>query len=158
MTPELKYLAMISVITALMWMPYVLNILSRNKMSDAVGYPDTPLVMAPWAERLKKAHYNAVENLVVFAALVLVANAMDISNNATTSAAAAFFWARLVHAGAYAAGIPSSRGLSARWGKVIVPSAVSGSTSRAAKSRFNSCVSSVIGSWSRMMTQSRSKE
>lgn len=121
MTPELKYLAMISVFTAVMWMPYVLNILSKNKIGDAVGYPDTPLVMAPWAERLKKAHYNAVENLVVFAALVLIANAMDISNNATTSAAAAFFWARLVHAGAYAAGIPWIRTLAfaVGWGSII---------------------------------------
>jgi len=121
MTPELKYLAMISTFTALMWIPYVLNILSRNKMSDAVGYPDSPLVMALWAERLKKAHYNAVENLIVFAALVLIANAMDISNNATTSAAAAFFWARLVHAGAYAAGIPWVRTLAfaVGWGGIM---------------------------------------
>ena len=121
MTPELKYLAMISTFTALMWIPYILNILSRNRISDAVGYPDSPLVMALWAERLKKAHYNAVENLVVFAALVLVANAMDISNNATTSAAPAFFWARLVHAVAYGAGIPWGRTLAfaVGWGSII---------------------------------------
>jgi len=121
MTPELKYLAMISTFTALMWMPYVLNVLSRNKISDAVGYPDTPLSLSPWAERLKKAHYNAVENLVVFAALVLIANALDISNNATISAAAAFFWARLVHAGAYTAGIPWIRTLAfaVGWGGII---------------------------------------
>jgi len=111
MTPELKYLAMISTFTALMWVPYILNVIMRNKLSDAVGYPDTPLSMAVWAERLKKAHYNAVESLVVFAALVLVANAMEISNNATTSAAAAYFWARLIHAGAYTAGIPWVRTL-----------------------------------------------
>ena len=121
MTPELKYLAMISVFTALIWMPYILDILSKNKISDAVGYPDSPLIMAPWAERLKKAHNNAVENLTVFAALVLIANAMDLSNNATTSAAAAFFWARLVHAGAYTAGVPWLRTLAfvVAWGAVI---------------------------------------
>ena len=50
MTPELKYLALISTVTAFMWVPYVLNILTKNKISDAVGYPDTPLAMAPWAE------------------------------------------------------------------------------------------------------------
>ena len=121
MTPELKYLAMISVFTALIWMPYILDILSKNKISDAVGYPDSPLIMAPWAERLKKAHNNAVENLTVFATLNLIANAMDLSNNATTSAAAAFFWARLVHAGAYTAGIPWLRTLAfvVAWGAVI---------------------------------------
>ena len=121
MTPELKYLAMISVFTSLMWMPYILNVIGRNKLSDAVGYPDSPLTMAPWAERLKKAHYNAVENLVVFAALVLIANALDISNNATISAAAAFFWARLVHAGAYTLGMPWVRTLAfaVAWGGII---------------------------------------
>ena len=121
MTPELKYLAMISVFTSLMWMPYILNVIGRNKLSDAVGYPESPLAMAPWAERLKKAHYNAVENLVVFAALVLIANALDISNNATVSAAAAYFWARLVHAGAYTLGLPWVRTLAfaVAWGGII---------------------------------------
>jgi len=121
MTPELKYLAYTAVITALMWIPYVLNVLTRNRISDAVGYPDAPLAMSPWAERLKKAHYNAVENLVVFASLVLIANALDISNAATTSAAAFFFWARLVHAVAYGAGIPWVRTLSfaVAWGSIL---------------------------------------
>ena len=121
MTPELNYLAMISTITALMWMPYVLNIISKNKLSDAVGYPDAPLAMSPWAERMKKAQYNAVENLAVFATLVLIANALDISNNATTSAAATYFWARLVHAGAYTFGIPWVRTLAfvVAWGGIL---------------------------------------
>lgn len=56
MTPELKYLALTATFTALLWIPYILNLLGRNKLSDAVGYPDQPLTMAPWAERLKKAH------------------------------------------------------------------------------------------------------
>ena len=42
-------------------------------LPDAVGYPATPKPLAPWAQRMKAAHYNAVENLVLFAALVLVA-------------------------------------------------------------------------------------
>lgn len=121
MTPELKYLAMISTITALMWIPYILNVVANNKIGDAVGYPDTALVMAPWAERLKKAHYNSIENLAVFAALVLIANAMDLSNNATVSAAAAFFWGRVVHLIAYTARIPWVRTLAfvVAWGGII---------------------------------------
>jgi uncharacterized MAPEG superfamily protein len=111
MTPEMKYLAYITVLTSLMWIPYVLNVIARNRLSDAVGYPDTPLQMAPWAERLKKAHYNAIENLMIFAVLILIANAMDLSNAATTSAAAFYFWARVVHIVAYGAGIPWVRTL-----------------------------------------------
>jgi uncharacterized MAPEG superfamily protein len=77
--------------------------------------------MSAWAERLKKAHDNAVENLVVFASLVLVANALDISNNATTSAAAVYFWARLVHPVVYALGIPWLRTLAfaVAWGGIL---------------------------------------
>ncbi len=121
MTPELKYLAMISVFTAVMWIPYILNVVANNKLGDAVGYPSTPLAMAPWAERLKKAHYNAIENLVVFAVLILIASSLEISNNATISAAATFFWARLVHAGAYTAGIPWLRTMAfaVAWGGIL---------------------------------------
>jgi uncharacterized MAPEG superfamily protein len=121
MTPELKYLTYTTLLTALLWIPYILNVIARNRLSDAVGYPAAPLVMAAWAERLKKAHYNAVENLVVFATLVLVANALEISNNATTSAAAAYFWGRLVHPVAYTFGIPWARTLSfaVAWGGVL---------------------------------------
>lgn len=121
MTPELKYLALTATLTALLWVPYILNLILNNRLSDAVGYPAAPLKMAQWAERLKKAHYNAVENLVVFGALVLVANAAGISNAATVSAAAVFFWARLVYALIYAAGIPWLRTLSfaVSWGALL---------------------------------------
>ena len=121
MTPELHYLAMIATFTALLWIPYILNALASNKLSDAVGYPATPLALSAWAERLKKAHYNAVENLVVFAVLVLVAHALDISNAATMSASAAYFWARIVHPIAYTLAIPWLRTLSfaVAWGGII---------------------------------------
>ena len=121
MTPELHYLAMIAAFTALLWIPYVLNILTINSIGDTVGYPATPLVLSPWAERLKKAHYNTIENLVVFATLVLVAHALGISNAATTSAAAAFFWARVVYPFAYTFAIPWLRTITfaVAWGGVI---------------------------------------
>lgn len=120
MTPELKYLTWTAVLTALLWIPYILNAIVRNGLTTAVGYPPA-LTLSPWAERLKKAHYNAVENLVVFASLVLVANALDLSNNATTSAAAAYFWARLVHPVAYTLGIPWVRTLAfaVAWGGIL---------------------------------------
>jgi uncharacterized MAPEG superfamily protein len=67
--------------------------------------------MAQWAERMKKAHYNSVENLVVFAALVLVAHVAGVSNDTTVMACAVYFWARLVHLVAYTAAIPWVRTL-----------------------------------------------
>jgi uncharacterized MAPEG superfamily protein len=54
---------------------------------------------------------NAVENLVVFAVLVLVAHAAGISNGATATASMVYFWARVVHAIAYALAVPWVRTL-----------------------------------------------
>jgi len=114
-------LTWVTALTAIMWMPYILNMIAVRGLMDAVGYPEDPKPLSGWAAKMKAAHSNAVENLVVFAALVLIANAMDISNNATTSAAAAFFWARMIHAGAYAAGIPWVRTLAfaVAWGGIM---------------------------------------
>ncbi len=62
--------------------------------------------------RLYFAHTNAVENLVIFATLVLILNAMDHSTEATVIACAVYFWARLAHVIIYALGIPVLRTLS----------------------------------------------
>ena len=53
-----------------------------------------------------KAHANAVENLAVFATLVLVAHAAGLSNSTTSLACAVYFWARIVHALAYTFAVP----------------------------------------------------
>jgi len=78
---------------------------------DAVGYPDQPKPLAGWATKMKAAHYNAVENLVVFATLVLIANAAGISNDTTVMACNVYFWARLVHLVSYTLAIPWVRTL-----------------------------------------------
>lgn len=112
MTTELYYLTLSALLTAVLWIPYVLNLLVSNPINDAVGYPDTPPRMAPWAERLKAAHYNSVENLVVFATLILVAHVTDAGSGMTETAAMIYFWARVVHAVSYAGAIPWVRTLS----------------------------------------------
>lgn len=111
MTSELWYLALVAALTALMWIPYVLNRMMVRGIVDTVGYPDAPKPLAPWAERMKAAHANAVENLVVFAALVLVANASGVTGQCTVAAAAVYFWARVVHFLAYTFKIPWIRTL-----------------------------------------------
>ena len=112
MTSELMSLTWVLTLSAVMWVPYILNTIMVRGLSDAVGYPDNPKPLAPWAERMKKAHYNAVENLVLFAALVLMLNALGISNDTTVLACTVYFWARLVHFVVYSAGIPWLRTLS----------------------------------------------
>jgi len=111
MTIELKYLALVATLTALIWIPYILNTIMVRGVLDAVGYPENPKPLAPWATRMKAAHYNGVENLVVFAALVLVANAVGVKGGAAAMACMIYFWARAVHLLAYTFAIPWVRTL-----------------------------------------------
>lgn len=111
MTSELMSLAWVTALTAIMWMPYVLNLIAVRGLVDAVGYPEEPKPLSPWAAKMKAAHSNAVENLVVFAALVLIANAANISNETTVLACQLYFWARLVHLLSYTFAIPWVRTL-----------------------------------------------
>lgn len=106
------YFAWTALLTAVLWLPYIVNRSMVLGLKDAMGYPNDPKPMAPWAERAKKAHYNAVENLVVFGALVLTAAATNKFGNATAASAMVYFWARVVHYLVYAAGIPYLRTLS----------------------------------------------
>jgi uncharacterized MAPEG superfamily protein len=111
MKPELMYLVWVTILTAIIWVPYVLDRIVVWGLTDTVGYPETPKPQSPWARRMKAAHSNAVENLVVFASLVLVANAVGVSTGATVFAASLYFWARLVHVLAYTFALPWVRTL-----------------------------------------------
>lgn len=111
MTSELMSLTWVVALSAVMWVPYILNTITVRGLINAVGYPENPAPLADWAVRMKAAHYNAVENLVVFAALVLTANAAGISNDMTVLACELYFWARLVHLLAYTFAIPWVRTL-----------------------------------------------
>jgi len=112
MTVELTMLIWIAALHAIMWVPYILNTIMVRGLTAAVGYPDDPKPLAPWAERMKAAHYNAVENIVLFATLVLVANAVGISNDTTVLACKVYFWARVVHLVSFTLGVPWVRTLS----------------------------------------------
>ncbi|HSN34516.1 MAG TPA: MAPEG family protein [Ideonella sp.] len=111
MKPELLYLTLAAALTGLLWVPYILDRVAVGGLADAVGYPAAPKPQSPWAVRLMKAHHNAVENLVVFAALVLTAQAAGVSNGATATACVVYFWARVVHALAYTLAWPWVRTL-----------------------------------------------
>ena len=111
MKTELQYLVYVTVFTGLLWVPYILDRIATRGLLDAVGYPENPKPQSRWAQRLMKAHVNAVENLVVLAALVLAAVAAGVSSPVIASAAIVYFWARVVHALAYAFGVPWVRTL-----------------------------------------------
>jgi uncharacterized MAPEG superfamily protein len=112
MTSELTSLTWVVALNAVMWVPYIINTIMVRGLIDAVGYPDEPKPLSAWAARMKAAHYNAVENLVIFAALVLIANVAGVSNETTVLACQVYFWARVVHLFSYTLAIPWVRTLS----------------------------------------------
>ena len=111
MTGDLKMLAWTAAFTIILWIPYILAHILNVGLIPALTYRADGTPMPAWAERSKKAHYNAVENLAPFAALVLVAHFAGASNDATVAAAITYFWARVAHYVVYMAGIPFLRTL-----------------------------------------------
>ena len=64
-----------------------------------------------WVGRAYRAHHNMLENLVLFAALVLIAVVSNKTNPTTLLGAQIFLWARVAYALIYLAGIPWLRTL-----------------------------------------------
>lgn len=111
-TPELHALVFIAAATLLMWVPYTLARMAKRGIMGAMANPDPGLPPDPaWAERAKMAHYNAIENLAVFAPIVIVAAMLGAGTPATALAAKVYVAARLVHYVVYAAGITVVRTL-----------------------------------------------
>ena len=107
---ELYSLTVISTATALMWVPYVMARMTTHGVLRAIGTPGAGYPAdAPWADRARRAHLNAIENLVVFAPLVLVCAIIGVSSGATVLSAQIYVAARLAHYVIYAAGIPVVR-------------------------------------------------
>jgi uncharacterized MAPEG superfamily protein len=96
-TSELNALTIVATATALMWIPYVFARMRARGLAAIAptdpGFPPEP----EWAERAKRAHANALENLAAFAPLVLVAAVVKVSTPATALAAQVYVAARLVH-------------------------------------------------------------
>ena len=111
MKPELFWLAMTATMTGLFWIPYGLNRTVRRGIPGIFLTPrmEEAPVEAEWAQRARRAHYNAVENLVVFTALIVTAHLAGVTNPTTAFAAALYFWARLGHFVVLTLGIPYAR-------------------------------------------------
>jgi uncharacterized MAPEG superfamily protein len=113
MTTELYWLMLTVLMTALLWVPYILGrILERGLMPAITDTKaETGQSQSEWNKRASRAHTNAVENLVIMAPAVLVAHILQITTPATQTAVMVYFFARLAHYVVYTAGIPVLRTL-----------------------------------------------
>ena len=66
-------------------------------------------MQAPWAQRMRRAHGNAVENLAVFAPLVLALQITHANSALTATACLVYFVARATHFVVYSLAIPILR-------------------------------------------------
>ena len=85
--------------------------ISQNGLMAQAGSRDNLPEPTVLRQRLQRLSANMQENLVMFAVVVLVANAAGVSNDATALGASVFFFARVAHAIVYAAGWPVIRPL-----------------------------------------------
>ena len=106
MTMELKLLVWSVAFTVVMAVVAVLGALVQVGLPRLAGNRDDMPELSGWAGRAARAHRNMLESLVLFAALVLVAKTLNISNASTMLGAQLFFFGRIAYAVIYWIGVP----------------------------------------------------
>ncbi len=112
MSPELKYLAFTALLTASLWIPYIVAQVVTNGPLQPMNYVDPAQRPVPlWGQRANRAHINAVETFAPFAALVILVQLAGKNDSMTAFWAMSYFWLRLAHAVVFLAAIPYIRTL-----------------------------------------------
>jgi uncharacterized MAPEG superfamily protein len=109
---EFCWLGATAILMLVIVLPYVLDRIGVWGLGATLDNPKPGAPrLAEWAERMKAAHYNTVENFVVFAPVLVAVVLSGQSSPATVLAAMVFFYARLAYAIVYTFGIPVLRTL-----------------------------------------------
>ena len=106
MTPELMYLVWAAVLTFVLVVIAVAGATLQVGLPTLAGNREGLPEMTGWAGRAARAHRNLLENLILFAVLVLVAHIVGVHNPMTLLGVQLFFWGRVAHAIIYIAGLP----------------------------------------------------
>jgi len=110
MTTEITYLLTSVFFTSIMWLPYILNRIYEMGLWPALYNPQPDIKpKAQWAKRMMSAHVNAVENLIVFAPLVILVEITSSHTSTTSLAVVVYFYARVIHFFVFSFGIPLLR-------------------------------------------------
>jgi len=97
-TPEILWLIYTLALTGLLWVPYILQLIIQLGPIKAIWDPQgTHPHDAEWALRAKRAHYNGVENLIIFAPLVILTVGLGLQSSVTTLVCMVYFFARVAH-------------------------------------------------------------
>lgn len=112
LAPELYWLTLTCLMTGLFWVPYILQLIVQLGPVQAIWDPTGAHPHdADWALRAKRAHYNAVENLAVFAPLALGVALTGTGTALSATAASVYFFLRLAHYVIHLSAIPVVRTL-----------------------------------------------
>ena len=118
MKPELTLLTCAVVLTLVQALVAVQGALMQVGLPMLAGNREGMPEITGWGGRAARAHRNMLENLVLFAALMLVAVVAGRTNATTLLGAQIFLYARLAYAVVYLIGIPWLR--TATWGVSVV--------------------------------------
>lgn len=106
LTPEISLLVWAIALAFAQMLVAATGSLQQVGMPTLIGNREGMATLVGWAGRAKRAHHNMLENLVLFAGLVLAAHSAGISNDMTLLGAQLFFWGRLAYAAVYVIGLP----------------------------------------------------
>ena len=106
MSVDLKMLVWSAVLTFVVTLPYVLGLTMKLGLPAMAGNRENFPAVEGWIGRSMRLHRNMIEAMILFTALVVVAHLAGKANATTALGATIFFWARVVHAVVYIAGIP----------------------------------------------------
>jgi len=118
MSIDLTLLVWATALTFVQTVVAVLGVLLQVGLPALAGNRGDLPQFAGWGGRAQRAHRNMLESLVLFAALVLVAQVTGKASATTALGAQLFFWARLIYAPVYLIGIPWLR--TGLWGISVV--------------------------------------
>jgi uncharacterized MAPEG superfamily protein len=111
MSPDLTYLLFSTILCFVQVLIAASGANTQVGLTTLAGNREDLPDMVGWAGRARRAHLNMIENLALFAALVLIAAVAGKANATTAMGAMIFFWARLAYAVIYLIGIPWLRTL-----------------------------------------------
>jgi uncharacterized MAPEG superfamily protein len=110
LSAELYWLVLTCLMTGLLWVPYIINRMIEHRPLPALWNPMPDVrPKALWAERLMRAHENAIENLMIFAPLVLTIEILKVSTEITILACMVYFIARALHVVVFTFAVPLLR-------------------------------------------------